>query len=323
MLDRAPILTLPRQSLSMMMHRFEKTRGTITGRSYLAALEVNHALINEPSFRDQVTFWDEPCIDCTTHALDTKLGPDEVELAMRADRKAAFFESPKDVLDPQTTEALIARFRDDRTGLPRQSAHTFPDAASIDQAFRLVFQYTSYAIEDAEHKTEEQKTIEKGALIERQFSGLLQVCSNYLSACRTQSGMYAKTPKSTASVGSTFSTMMAFCFLDHHGLGALVPQECRDTYELLGDTLMTDYARRLDSKMGFANVMGGPPLLCATFYATRIITNLILTNQMWDKDKFRREIPPQDIVNFLGDCRRPGHALFAERGVSPNLINTR
>ena len=279
--------------------------------SYLVALEKHRLLIHEDAFRDQVAFWDMPSIDCTANSFAAERSIVELKKIGDETIKDLRYYSPLESLDLKKTSALLGRFTDPRTGVLRQNEDTLPDAASVDQGFRIIFRDTSYGRDDKSAM---------GSLAQKEMPKLFKQCSSFLGKClvSAESGVYGNTPWSPPSIGATFSCLTVFCALHEHGLEDLIPLESSSRFQLLRDTIVETYMRVTDSKVAFANLQGGPGHLCATYYATRILTFLEQSDEV-----LRQIVPPTGILKYLGACKTKDLCAYGEDPGQPNLIHTR
>jgi hypothetical protein len=124
-------------------------------KSYSLALLENNSCLEEEFFGIRVGFWKEPSIDCTQYAFDTKRTIDELKKLEHEKGPIDFwYDYPLDFLLPNKLPTSLSRFFDTRTRAFKQTEMTFPDACSIDDAFRVIFKYANWETNDIEKKAE-------------------------------------------------------------------------------------------------------------------------------------------------------------------------
>jgi prenyltransferase beta subunit len=271
----------------------------------VTGLNSTRLTIAEDIFRFRAAFWDRPCLDSTLHAVDTLRALREIEFlhADRAKLKDGFLTIG--VWPVQNTKGILERFWDEGSGAFKQWEYSWADTYSIDVAFRFISDLTHFETPKRE-------------AIDLLFGDWIKRCCEFINdSYDKKSGMFFDTPYGgKASIATTFSVLSA--------IDALVRMDfkdkadyCLESKKLDIDNMLKDYGRSSDSSFAFANTHDGNSLLCATYYAMRILYYFI-------PEKLGEKINNRGILKFMDSCWVEGLGGYARTpGGDPTLLHTR
>lgn len=276
-----------------------------TIRYVVTGLDSTRSAIAEEIYRLRAAFWDRPCLDSTFHAVDIMRALQEIEHAHTNKGKLEYGVFPIGVWPAQNTKAMLERFWDEGSGAFKQWEYAWADTYSIDVAFRFISDITHF-------ETPMRKAID---LL---FSDWIKGSCEFINdSYDKESGMFFDTPYGgKTSITTTFSVLSA--------VDALTRMDFKDKADYcLGskkidiDKILKEYGRISDSSFAFANTHDGDSLLCATYYAMRILYYFI-------PEKLGEKINNKGILQFIDSCWVEGIGGYARTaGGNPTLLHTR